>query len=168
METFSNAKLDWADLPSLEDFDFVQLESDYLYMRISGRMLFFLALAGIGALFSLFAKLYFLYWMGPLAFLVLYTLVIEILGFKRRGYCLREQDISYRRGLLFHSVVTIPLSRVQHCEYNQGPLGRLFDLATVKIFTAGGQASDLSIKGLTKEQALALRDEITRRSSEQD
>ena len=79
---------------------------------------------------------------------------------------LRENDISYKSGLLFFTMTSIPLNRLQHCEVSQGPLGRLFDLASVKIYTAGGSTSDLSIGGLKKEAAHRLRDHITRLSAQ--
>lgn len=157
-----NLKIKADDLPYLEPRSFEVLEEDYLYYRITGKSLFFLFAAGIASLFSLFGKFYFWYWLGPvLAFWAL-SLIYEFLSFKLRGYCLRQLDISYRSGLLIHRMVTIPLNRVQHCEYSQGPLGRLFDLAQVKVYTAGGSNSDLVIKGLRKESAVKLRDQITK------
>ncbi len=165
---FENLKIDPQELPLLEARDFSVLEEDYLYYRISGRMLFFLFAAGMASLFSLFGKLYFWYWLGPILALALISLIYELLSFKRRGFCLREQDVSYRSGLLIHRITTIPLNRVQHCEYSQGPLGRLFDLAQVKVYTAGGSTSDLSIKGLRRESAIKLRDQITKLASSHD
>ena len=162
---FENPTVNIEEIPRLADRDFEPLEEDYLYFRISGRSLFYLFAAGIGSLFSLFGKVYFWYWLGPILSLWALSLIFEFVGFKYRGYCLRQMDVSYRSGWLFHTMTTIPLNRVQHCEYSQGPIGRLFDLAQVKVFTAGGTSSDLSIKGLRNEQAIRLRDQITQLSS---
>jgi membrane protein YdbS with pleckstrin-like domain len=54
------------------------------------------------------------------------------------------------------------LVRIQHSEVTRGPLQRLFELATVKIYTAGGQQSDLSIPGLTPDEAYKVRDYINK------
>ena len=75
-------------------------------------------------------------------------------------------DVSFRRGWIVHRMTTVPLNRVQHCEFSQGLLGRLFDLATVRVFTAGGTSSDLDIRGLRKEDAIKVRDYITKLSAE--
>jgi len=37
---------------------------------------------------------------------------------------------------------------VQHLRIDQGPIERKFNLSRLKIFTAGGNSSDLSIPGL--------------------
>lgn len=163
---FENLKLEPNELPRLEERDFHKLEKDYLYYRITGRVLFVLLASGIGASISLFGRLHFTYWLLPLGGLLMLMLIFELIGFKYRGYAIRSKDVSFRRGWLFHSMTTVPLNRVQHCEFTQGPLGRLFDLATVKVFTAGGNSSDLDIKGLRKEDAIKVRDHITQLSAE--
>jgi len=63
-------------------------------------------------------------------------------------------------------MTSIPFNRIQHTEVNQGPLGRMFDLARVQIFTAGGSSSDISIPGLKVEEAHQLKDHITKISSQ--
>ena len=82
----------------------------------------------------------------------------EFKGFPLRGYVLRDKDLTYRAGWIFRKVTTIPFNRIQHSEISQGPLGRLFRLNRLKIYTAGGSASDLSIPGLDPEVAVRLRD----------
>ena len=162
---FENLKVDLDEIPLINSADFEPLREEYLYMRISSRLLLGLFLAGVGAIFSLFAKLYFGYWLFPLLALILMTILYEPQAFKVKGYLLRSHDISYKSGLIFFRQTTVPFNRIQHCEYSQGIMGRLFDIASVKIFTAGGSTSDLNIKGLTKENAMKLRDHISKLSS---
>jgi membrane protein YdbS with pleckstrin-like domain len=82
-------------------------------------------------------------------------------SFPIRGYALRELDISYKKGWIFFSHITIPFNRVQHSEISQGPVDRYFGLVTLNIYTAGGSSSDLSIPGLEREEAQRLRDFIS-------
>jgi len=160
-----NLNIDTADLPRLEDRDFKPVQKDYFYFRISSWSLFFFMLCVLGAMISLFGQLYFGYWLFPILGLWLWALIVERIAFKFRGYSVRDLDVSFRRGWLFKRMTTVPLNRVQHCEFSQGPISRLFDLATVKIFTAGGTSSDLDIRGLHKEEAIKLRDHIMELSS---
>jgi len=162
---FENLKVNIDEIPSLGREDFEPLREDYLYMRITSKVLFLLFAAGVGALFSLFGQLYFGYWLYPILALMLVSIIYEFLAFKIKGYLLRDHDISYKTGLLFFRQTTVPFNRIQHCEYNQGLIGRLFDIASVKVYTAGGNTSDLSVKGLSKESAIKLRDHITKLSS---
>ena len=99
------------------------------------------------------------------ALLLSVILMEELKGFKRRGYALRQRDITYKKGYLFHSQTTIPFNRIQHCETSQGPLSRAFGLMTLKVFTAGGASSDLRISGLRPDEANKLKEFITEASS---
>ena len=87
-----------------------------------------------------------------------------------KGFALRAQDILFRRGVIFRREVSIPFNRVQHCEIKQGPIERMFNLKTLEIFTAGGQASDLSIPGLLPDEAQQIKDFVIKNASrhEQD
>jgi uncharacterized protein len=48
----------------------------------------------------------------------------------------------------------------------QGPIGKTFNISALKIYTAGGSSSDLTIGGLPPEEAQRLKDFITQ-SAEQ-
>ena len=91
----------------------------------------------------------------PLLLVVIFVwkLVLVILGFPKKGYLLREQDVSYRSGLLIYKLTTIPFNRIQHVEVSQNIVEKSFGLSRVKIFTAGGSVSDLSIPGLLPDKA---------------
>ncbi len=96
--------------------------------------------------------------------LALYGLALLAIykSFPVRAYALRELDISYRKGWIFYSNITIPFARIQHSEISQGPVDRMFGLVTLHIYTAGGSSSDLSIPGLPRDEAQRLRDYVAR------
>ena len=165
---FENKPLFIADLPQIESVDFTPLEKDYLYMRLTSLGLFIL-LAGSGVLLaSLFNDWPLYYGFYPFLVFMILLLAIQWLGFCVKGYALREKDISYRSGLIFFHFTTVPFNRIQHCEVSQGALGKLFDLASVNVYTAGGSGSDISVKGLKKEDAQKLRDFIIKLSAEHE
>ncbi|MGB0178023.1 MAG: PH domain-containing protein [Owenweeksia sp.] len=163
---FENLQINPEELPQIEEVEFHKLEADYLWMRLTAWGIFFLVSAGILVFISFSTDVALWKFMAPWLGLLLLVLFLEIRGFRIKGYALRENDISYKSGLIFFSMTSIPLNRLQHCEVSQGPLGRLFDLASVKVYTAGGSYSDLSIGGLKKEAAHRLRDHITRLSAQ--
>jgi membrane protein YdbS with pleckstrin-like domain len=72
--------------------------------------------------------------------------------YTQRGWWARERRIA-------------PMSRVQTVDYTQGPLARLFGLATLTVTTASA-AGALQIDGLDRDQALALVDQLTLRAEE--
>lgn len=164
--SFENKLLPPEELPELEEADFTGLEKDFLYMRVLGRVIFFFVTGIILTIWSLFGNFTWYYWLPAWAVLLAVLLILDIKGFTIKGYAIRSKDISYKSGLIFFTQSSIPFNRIQHCEISQGPLGRLFDLASVRVYTAGGGSSDMVIQGLHKERAQKLRDYITKLSSE--
>ena len=159
-DNFINQPIEVGHLPRLEEDAFLPLHKEYLYVKLVGTIVFFafLAAAGVFIYFNTDLEIWHVYL--PLGLFALVNISMQILGFPKKGYLMRQHDISYKRGLIFHKRTTVPLVRIQHSEVTQGPLQRLFDLATVKIYTAGGQQSDLSIPGLTPDEAARVRDYI--------
>lgn len=56
-----------------------------------------------------------------------------------------------------------PMSRIQTVDYAEGPVERLFGLASVTVTTASA-AGALSISGLERDVARRLADDLTRRA----
>ena len=90
----------------------------------------------------------------------IFSILLTIIGYYKRGHSLRAYDIIYKQGVLYLNTTTISFNRVQHCEISQGPFEQLFDLFTLKVFTAGGQSSDLEIPGLDENSATSLKEYI--------
>ncbi len=102
---------------------------------------------------------------------VLALLVNAVLAFRRvraLGYVLREDDLLFRRGIMFERVIAVPYGRLQLVDVTRGPLLRALGLATLKFVTASA-ATGVNLPGLPEAEAEALRDRLvelaeTRRS----
>ncbi len=163
---FENLEIDKSQIPSIEEVNFTKLEKDFLWMRITSWSIFLFVVLGFLVIISFKTETAIWKLSAPwLGFLIL-VIILEMRGFKIKGYAIRQNDISYKSGLIFFSMTSVPFNRIQHVEVSQGPIGRLFDLATVKVYTAGGSTSDLRIGGLIKEEAHRLRDHISHLSSQ--
>jgi len=151
-------------LPNIEEAVFQKHPKRFLNKKLIAKVIIFLPLlVGVGVLYFLVEDINWL-WKAALAAWVFFFLTAVFLAYKEyfvRGYVLREQDITYKKGWLFHSQTTVPFNRIQHTEINHGPIDRLFKLCELDIFTAGGSASDLSISGLDPEDAAKLKDYIS-------
>lgn len=105
------------------------------------------------------------------AAVVLMLLVNAVLAFRRVkaiGYVLREDDLLFRRGIMFERIVAVPYGRLQLVDVTRGPLLRALGLATLKFVTAS-VATGVNLPGLPLAEAEALRDRLvdlaeTRRS----
>lgn len=97
-----------------------------------------------------------------LSALVVVFVVNSLLAFRRVkaiGYVLREDDLLFRRGIMFERVVAVPYGRLQLVDINRGPLLRALGLSTLKFVTASA-ATGVQLPGLTAENAEALRDQL--------
>ena len=157
-EEFSNQVVLPDLLAPIEVQEFEDLEPKYkLVKQISSAILLILALV-VFYLFVNFSSgdIPIKVLVGvPFVFVILFVLklVFVILAFPKKGYLLREQDISFRSGLLIYKRTTIPFNRIQHVEVSQNIIEKSFGLSRVKVFTAGGSVSDLSIPGLLPDKA---------------
>lgn len=75
------------------------------------------------------------------------------------GYRLRDDDLVFRKGIMFRRVVAVPYGRMQLVDINRGPIARAFGLSELKLVTAAA-ASNITIPGLTEADADALRDRL--------
>lgn len=102
---------------------------------------------------------------------VLLLLVNSVLAFRRVraiGYVLRQDDLLFRRGILFERYIAVPYGRLQLVDVTRGPLLRALGLATLKFVTASA-VTGVRLPGLPLEEAETLRDRLvelaeTRRS----
>lgn len=105
------------------------------------------------------------------AAVVVALLVNAVLAFRRVraiGYILREDDLLFRRGIMFERVIAVPYGRLQLVDVTRGPLLRAMGLATLKFVTASA-ATGVNLPGLPEAEAETLRDRLvelaeTRRS----
>lgn len=167
---FQNLQVEIKSLPQLSSLEFLRPDPSYLKVIMLGNSLFFTLLSIPVGILLLKGPVADFGW-AQIGGTVLWLLIIAFSywvnwkGFYIQGYALREKDIHYKRGLLFHSLTSIPFNRVQHCEIKQGPIARRFGLSTLEIFTAGGQSSDLRIPGIDPHRAQQIKEFIINKTS---
>jgi len=175
LNAFSNVPIPFDELPQAEHIELRPIESKYLWVRLIADVLIFTALAaGVYALqymdkeppYRIADNMMYLQ-IGVLA-IALFSIVIGVLGFKYKKYAIREKDIIFQTGLIFRKKIHVPFNRVQHVEVNQGVIDRNVDLAKLKIYTAGGSRSDLSIPGLKNDDALRMKTFILKKTEEDE
>jgi len=169
-DQFQNLPVDLEELPKIEFQDFVPIDKSYLKVSRLNSLIFMTALGLAGFLLLYFntepEDLAYILLGSAYVVLVLMSQIIITLGFKKKKYALREKDIIYTSGLIWSVRTAIPFNRIQHAEIKQGPLERKFNLSSLKVFTAGGQSSDLVIPGLPSEKALQLKDFVLGKTAE--
>ncbi len=96
---------------------------------------------------------------GVLILLELISLIILPRQARALGYMLRDDDVVFRRGILWQRFIAVPYGRLQLVDILQGPIDRAFGIAKLKMITAAA-TTNVTIDGLTFEAAEALRDTL--------
>lgn len=91
--------------------------------------------------------------------ITLWTLIILPRQARAFGYQLRDDDLVFRRGILWQRMVAVPYGRMQLVDITHGPLDRGFGIAQLKLVTAAA-ATGVTIPGLSQEAAERLRDTL--------
>lgn len=180
---FENPSVPLDSLPAVRDIQWTPVEPTYRGLLLLRNLLFSLLLIPIvgGVVFVFFlteqapadsteqavlVSLRLLMGIGTIvlvAFLLFRWFVIPFLEVPRMKYAIRLEDINYRRGVFNTKTTSTPFKRMQHAETNRGMLERMFDLASLSVFTAAGLA--VQIRGLSPETAELLRDHILEKIS---
>lgn len=162
---FENTEIT-SQLPDVSKLDFKSIDKKYLIVLLLNFCIVAVLLF-VGLYFLIEQNLkteipeYTFYFYAVLAIVLGVFLFFNVLGFYKRKYTVREQDISYKKGVLVHSITTVPFARIQHVELEEKPFSRLFNLASIKIFTAGESGGDLKVNGLPKKEAKKIKEFIT-------
>jgi membrane protein YdbS with pleckstrin-like domain len=94
---------------------------------------------------------------GILTVILVWTLAIMPRQARSIGYRLRQDDLVFRRGILWQRLVAVPYGRMQLVDITHGPLDRGFGIAQLKLVTAAA-ATGVVIPGLPQQAAEDLRD----------
>lgn len=169
-EHFTNEPISFEHLPQVEAVSFQAIPKQYLnivYLNnailtvILGVLLMLIALFNesvraqilvLGAVLLVFIGL--IFWMSHI-------------GYRKKGYAVREKDILFRSGILSTTTTIIPFNRIQHVAIHEGIFSRMYELSELQIFTAGGSSSDLHIPGLPKEEAEQIKTYLLNQISSQ-
>lgn len=96
---------------------------------------------------------------GALTVILILTTAFVPRRIRAIGYLLREDDLLFRRGIMWQRFVAVPYGRMQLVDINRGPLARAFGLAELKFVTAS-PSTGVTIPGLPLEEAERLRDHL--------
>jgi uncharacterized protein len=96
---------------------------------------------------------------GAVAAFAIVGIAIEPRRVRSIGYILREDDLLFRRGIMFQRFVSVPYGRMQLVDITRGPIARALGLADLKFVTAAA-ATGVTVPGLPEEEANRLRDQL--------
>lgn len=138
------------------------------WRRVSPKLVWVELAGGVGFLVVILAAGLLVFtlhvWWAVVALSVVAIVCIVNLALTRRrvrsiGYQLRQDDLLFRRGIMWQRFVAVPYGRMQLVDINRGPIARWLGLSELKFVTAAA-AAGVTIPGLTEEEAEKLRDHL--------
>lgn len=148
------------DRLAIADIDWRGVSAKYIVVDIVGYVMSAVMVLGAASIAAWFSGQP-LVWMAAsvIAVMFLITIVLTPRRVRSIGYALRQDDLLFRRGILFQRFVSVPYGRMQLVDINRGPLARWLGLSELKFVTAAA-ATGVTIPGLPEADAEELRDRL--------
>lgn len=145
------------NLPAIE---WRRVSRKYILVDITTAVIVTIALAAAASI-PAFATHDPRWWLLTAAVVVIMLIVIAFIPRRVRaiGYQLRDDDLIFRRGLLFQRFVSVPYGRMQLVDITRGPVSRVLGLSDLHFVTAAA-SSGVIIPGLLVADAEELRDHL--------
>lgn len=154
VETASEARL------TVGDGTWHQLARSYVWVQLISAAIG-LVLVAVAASIASFGFGFWIAWIpaGIVLAIIAISMIITPRQARAYGYRLREDDLVFRRGILWQRIVAVPYGRMQLVDITHGPLDRGFGIAQLKLVTAAA-STGVVIPGLTQAAAEELRDTL--------
>lgn len=168
MYAMTNKQLNLENIDKIENLVYEPLNKKYLKVQYLRIILIYLVLMILALLLYVIDDLRYINYIVlgtecilALAFIVNLLLIPK--AYKYKGFAIREYDISYRSGIIFPTVTTIPFRKVQQVNVRQNPFARLFGLYAIDVVNASQLLNMTSISGLTENRANDIKSLIMER-----
>lgn len=167
-EPFTNPEIKIEDLPKYEEVSFNPVSKKLRSKSLLQLGIFMLFVLGGGIVYFLLEGIDPFSISAGIAMLLFFGIRCVDIVFKQKfyGFALRDKDILFRQGYIVSKLKIIPFNRIQHSAINRSFFDKIFGISTLKIFTAGGSGSDMSIPGLLPDQAESLNEALSQKVSE--
>lgn len=163
MQDFSNDLIDINDIPAYEEVPLKQINLNYKKVILFTVATLAVICISLGVFISLLIELSILIAvLVGVGVLLIFALVLflNIKALKFRGFAFREHDIISKDGIIYYTTSVIPNNRIQHIIIKQGVFSRMFNLCSLKIYTASVGNSDISVKGIDYQEAIKYKEYI--------
>jgi membrane protein YdbS with pleckstrin-like domain len=142
------------------DTDWRRVSPKYVVVEVVGSLIGMVIFVGAALVVHFLFDLQWALWVAiAIAVGSIIGIVLEPRRVRSIRYRLREDDLLFRRGIMFQRQVAVPYGRMQLVDITRGPVARALGLADLKFVTAAA-ATAVTVPGLPMEEADRLRDEL--------
>jgi membrane protein YdbS with pleckstrin-like domain len=142
------------------DTDWRRVSPKYVVVEVVGSLIGMVIFVGAALVVHFLFDVQWALWVAiAIAVGSIIGIVLEPRRVRSIRYRLREDDLLFRRGIMFQRQVAVPYGRMQLVDITRGPVARALGLADLKFVTAAA-ATAVTVPGLPLEEADRLRDEL--------
>jgi len=140
--------------------DWKRVSPKYIVVDLVGNLIFAIIVVGASSVPAFITRNAF-WWTLPASLAIVFIIALALTPRRVRamGYQLRDDDLLFRKGLMFQRFVSVPYGRMQLVDINRGPLDRAVGLSELKFVTAAA-STGVTIPGLPEADAEELRDRL--------
>lgn len=154
----TNRQFNFENIHRVENLTYEPLEKKYINVQVVGTVLTYIGMMLLVLFILLVEKLsYRTFIVAGMEGLLLCSAIINLIllpkAYAYKGFAFREHDITYRSGLFFPTIVTIPLCKVQQVSIQQNPISKIFGLYSIAIVNGAQFEAETVIPGLMKARA---------------
>ena len=95
------------------------------------------------------------------------AILVSVFRYFTYRFCIRDNHLIVRQGLIFKSVRTVPVERIQNVDFVQNILHRMVQVAEVRVETASGTKPEATLRVLSVRDMEALRTAIFAQKAQQ-
>jgi membrane protein YdbS with pleckstrin-like domain len=146
--------------PVPEDSGWLRVSPKYIVVEVVGSLIGMVVFVGAFLVaYALWGQWWALWAAIAIGVVSLVGIAFEPRRVRSIAYRLREDDLLFRRGIMFQRQVAVPYGRMQLVDITRGPVARALGLADLKFVTAAASTA-VTVPGLPMEEADRLRDEL--------
>jgi membrane protein YdbS with pleckstrin-like domain len=143
-----------------KDSGWLRVSPKYVVVEVVGSLIGMVVfVGGLLVAYALWGMWWALWGAIVIGVISLVGIALEPRRVRSIGYRLREDDLVFKRGIMFQRQVAVPYGRMQLVDITRGPVARALGLADLKFVTAAA-ATAVTVPGLPMEEADRLRDEL--------
>ena len=149
------------EIDPVDALRYESIDRRYRTVQIILTALGYLGIAALALLLLLIDDIiWFILAEGVILLVMVANLLVVQRAWRFKGYALREKDITYRSGLIFPTITTIPFNRMQQVSLKQNPISKYLHLYSVEVVNGAQTLASLTIPGLTEELANRIKSTV--------
>ncbi|MFB6114814.1 MAG: PH domain-containing protein [Candidatus Nanohalobium sp.] len=118
------------------------------------------AIIGLGLVAAAASKIIPVFYLALIPIFEAVGIVYMFFRYRNWRFELRDDHLFLDHGVLKRTRSMVPYVRVQHIDTQRGPVQRVLGLSKVVVYTAGSKGADVTVPGLSRQDASEVQEKL--------